>query len=158
MPLAIEIAFATGRYAAADVSDTSKPEWPPHVVRLFAALVKYGAELVSLHLMKSPRLSDFITTFDVEGDNEVARGYPKYDEARQRVYFNKTQYFGGIAPEIWDFHIGGYRVAEKWLKDRRGRKLSYDDLMHYQKIIVALSETRRVMSAIDAAIPGFPLK
>ena len=125
---------------------------------LFAALVKLGAELVSLHLMKSPKLSNFSTTFDIEGDNEVARGYPKYSEAKARVEINKAQYFGGVTSEIWDFHIGGYRVAEKWLKDRRGRKLSYEDLTHYQKIIVALSETRRVMSEIDHAIPGFPIE
>lgn len=127
-------------------------------VGLFAALVKLGAELVSLHLMKSSKLSEFITTFDVEGENEVARGYPKYNEIKQRVEINKTQYFGGVSPEIWDFHIGGYRVAEKWLKDRRGRKLSYEDLTHYQKIIVALSETRRIMPEIDDAIPGFPIE
>ncbi len=125
---------------------------------LFATLVKLGAELVSLHLMKSPKLSNFSTTFDIEGDNEVARGYPKYSEAKARVEINKAQYFGGVTSEIWDFHIGGYRVAEKWLKDRRGRKLSYEDLTHYQKIIVALSETRRVMSEIDHAIPGFPIE
>ncbi len=126
-------------------------------VALFAALVQLGAELVSLHLMKSPELSNFITTFDTEGDNEVARGYPKYNETKRRVEINKRQYFGGVAREIWDFHIGGYRVADKWLKDRRGRKLSYEDLTHYQKIIVALSETMRLMSAIDAAIPQFPI-
>ncbi len=125
---------------------------------LFGRLVQYGAELVGLHLMKSPRLSDFITTFDIEGDNEVARGYPKYNEVQQRVYINKTQYVGGVPREIWDFHIGGYQVPHKWLKDRRGRNLSYADLTHYQKIIVALAETRRIMAAIDAAIPGFPLK
>ncbi len=125
---------------------------------LFAALVNLGAELVSLHLMKSPKLSGFMTTFDIEGDNEVARGYPKYNEVKGRVAINKRQYFGGVPPEIYDFHIGGYRVAEKWLKDRRGRKLSYDDLRHYQKIIVALSETRRVMSDIDETIPGFPIE
>jgi len=126
-------------------------------VSLFEALVQLGAELVDLHLMKSAKLLDFVTTFDVDGDNEVARGYPKYSEAAQRVAINKTQFFGGVSPEIWDFHIGGYRVAEKWLKDRHGRKLSYEDLTHYQKIIVALAETSRVMSAIDAAIPQFPL-
>ena len=127
-------------------------------VKLFAALVKLGAELVSLHLMKSPKLSEFITTFDIEDGNDVTRGYPKYDEAKRRVFINKTQYFGGVPPEIWDFHIGGYRVAEKWLKDRRGRKLSYEDLTHYQKIVVALAETMRIMQAIDEAIPGFPIE
>ncbi len=126
-------------------------------VDLFAALVKLGAELVSLHLMKSLTLSKFITTFDTEGDNEVARGYPKYNEVKRSVAINKTQYFGGVSPDVWDFHIGGYRVADKWLKDRRGRVLSDDDLEHYQRIIVALSETMRIMSEIDDAIPGFPI-
>ncbi|MDE2636520.1 MAG: N-6 DNA methylase [Chloroflexota bacterium] len=126
-------------------------------VDLFAALVKLGAELVSLHLMKSLTLSKFITTFDTEGDNEVARGYPKYNEVKRSVAINKSQYFGGVSPDVWDFHIGGYRVADKWLKDRRGRILSDDDLEHYQRIIVALTETMRIMSEIDDAIPGFPI-
>ncbi|MDE2857066.1 MAG: N-6 DNA methylase [Chloroflexota bacterium] len=127
-------------------------------VSLFAALVGPGAELVSLHLMKSPKLADYMTDYDIEGENEVSRGYPKYVEKHKRVHINKAQYFGGVAPEIWDFHIGGYRVAEKWLKDRRGRKLSYEDLTHYQKIIVALSETQRIMQEIDEAIPQFPIE
>ena len=58
---------------------------------------------------------------------------------------------------MWDFHIGGYQVCEKWLKDRRGRTLSYDDTTHYQKIIVALKETIRLMAEIDAAIPKWPI-
>jgi len=127
-------------------------------VNLFAALVKLGAELVDLHLMKSPKLSSFITKYDIEGDHEVASGHPKYDEVKKRVHINKRQYFAGISPEIWDFHIGGYRVAEKWLKDRRGRKLSDNDLEHYQKIIVALTETRRIMQEIDKTIPQFPIE
>ena len=127
-------------------------------VSLFATLVKLGAELVELHLMKSSKLSDFITEFDIEGDNEVASGHPKYDDVKNRVHINKRQYFGDVSPEIWDFHIGGYRVAEKWLKDRRGRKLSYEDLTHYQKVIVALSETNRIMQEIDEAIPQFPIE
>ena len=90
-------------------------------VALFGALVKLGAELVSLHLMKSSKLSDLMTTFNVEGDSEVAKAHPKYIEKRQRVHINKTQYFEGVPANVWDFHIGGYRVAEKWLKDRRGR-------------------------------------
>jgi len=68
------------------------------------------------------------------------------------------QYFEGVAPEVWDFHIGGYQVCEKWLKDRRGRTLSYDDTTHYQKIIVALKETIRLMGEIDAAIPKWPIE
>ena len=126
-------------------------------VALFAALVRLGAELAGLHLMKSPRLEQLMTSFDIAGENEVARGYPKYVERGGCVYINEAQYFGGVPREIWDFHIGGYQVPHKWLKDRRGRILSYADLRHYQKIIVALAETRRIMAAIDEAIPRFPL-
>ncbi len=80
-------------------------------VELFGTLVKLGAELVSLHLMKSPKLNDTMTTFDTEGDDEVARGYPKYRPKGGLVHINKTQFFGGVPQEIWDFHIGGYQVA-----------------------------------------------
>ena len=126
-------------------------------ISLFAALVKLGAQLVSLHLMKTPQLEQLVTTYEIEGDNEVARGYPKYFDATERVYINKSQYFGGVPAELWDFHIGGYQVLHKWLKDRRQRQLSYDDLRHYQKIVVALSHTARLMAAIDETIPGFPI-
>ena len=127
-------------------------------VWLFAELAKFGAELASLHLMKSPKLIKTMTTFDMEGDNEVANAHPKYVEKHMRVHINKTQYFEGVPQEIWDFHIGGYQVLHKWLKDRRGRVLSSDDLEHYQEIVVALSETIRIMSEIDAAIPKFPIE
>ena len=73
-----------------------------------------------------------------------------------RVYLNDRQYFDGVPPDVWAFTIGGYQVAEKWLKDRRDRRLSIEDLNHYQKVIVALSETIRLMAAIDAAIPTWP--
>ena len=66
-------------------------------------------------------------------------------EANQRVYINKGQYFECVSPEVWNFPIGGYQVCQKWLKDRKGRTLSYDELTHYQKIIVALKETIRPM-------------
>ena len=127
-------------------------------VELFAALVKFGAELVSLHLMKSPKLAELMTTFDVDGSDEVAKAHPKYVEKGGRVYINKTQFFGGVPQDIWDFHIGGYQVLQKWLKDRLRRKLSLDEKEHYQKIVVALSETARIMVDIDEAIPEFPLE
>lgn len=126
-------------------------------VGLFGALVQFGAELVSLHLMKSPRLSKYKTTYDVKGDDVIARGYPKYDEKNERVHINKQQYFGGVPPAVWEFHIGGYQTLHKWLKDRRGRKLPYGDSKHYQQMVVALAETIRIMAAIDAAIPQFPI-
>ncbi|MGH9789021.1 MAG: type ISP restriction/modification enzyme [Candidatus Acidiferrales bacterium] len=77
--------------------------------------------------------------------------------ARGRVYINKTQYLAGVPQDVWEFHIGGYQVCEKWLKDRKGRQLSNEDLMHYQKVVVALNETIRLMREIDEVIPGWPL-
>lgn len=68
------------------------------------------------------------------------------------------QYFEGVPREVWEFHIGGYQVCEKWLKDRRERTLSYEDLEHYGKVVQALAETIRVMAAIDAAIPQWPIE
>lgn len=123
---------------------------------LFKALAEKGAELVSLHLMESPALNCFITKYPVTGDNAVER--VTYDANNQRVYINSTQYFEGVPPEVWNFHIGGYQVCEKWLKDRRGRKLSYDELIHYQKIVVALKETIRLMGEIDTIIARWPLE
>jgi predicted helicase len=123
---------------------------------LFKALVSKGAELVSLHLMKSPKLNNYITRYPVTGSNSLEKVY--YDENNQRVYLNKEQYFEGVPAEVWVFHIGGYQVCQKWLKDRKGRNLSYDDITHYQKIIVALKETIRLMAEIDEIIPGWPLE
>ncbi|MDO8532396.1 MAG: type ISP restriction/modification enzyme [Dehalococcoidia bacterium] len=124
--------------------------------RLFAALAQKGAELVALHLMESPALGQVVAKFPVSGTNEVEK--VRYAEPDRRVWVNKTQYFEGVEPEVWGFHIGGYQVCEKWLKDRRGRKLSYDDVAHYQKVVVALKETIRLMAEIDAIIPGWPIE
>ena len=64
----------------------------------------------------------------------------------------------GIEPQVWEFQIGGYQVLHKWLKDRKGRKLTFDDLFHYQKIVVALKETIRLMGKIDDLIPSWPIE
>lgn len=122
---------------------------------LFRALAGLGARLVDLHLLRVP--VDLITGFPVGGDNAVAAGYPKYDEGQRRVYLNKTQYVSDVEPEVWAFQVGGYQVLEKWLKDRRGRTLTFDDVMHYQRVVAALSETMQIMEQIDEAIGGFPL-
>jgi predicted helicase len=127
---------------------------------LFKALCEFGSQLVDLHLMRGAAVK-MITSFNGQGDNTVANGHPRYteptDETAGRVYINPMQYFEGITPELWDFHIGGYQVLEKWLKDRRGRTLSFEDLLHYQRIVVALAGTDRIMDAIDEVIPSFPL-
>ena len=122
---------------------------------LFRALVAKGAELVTLHLMESPKLNNLITKYPIVGPNHVEA--VRYDEANQRVYINKSQYFEGVSPEVWNFHIGGYQVCQKWLKDRKGRTLTFDDLLHYQKIVVALKETIRLMQEIDTLIPSWPV-
>jgi len=123
---------------------------------LFKALAENGAELVSLHLMESPMLNNLITRYPFAGSNAVDK--INYDENNQRVYINKTQYFEGVPPEVWNFHIGGYQVCQKWLKDRKGRKISIDDSTHYQKIVVALKETIRLMEEVDELIPGWPME
>lgn len=128
--------------------------------KLFRALVEKGRELVSLHLLESPKVNDFITRYEQPeqpGGHAVEKVW--YDEKKKRVYINKTQYFEGVPKEVWEFHIGGYQVCEKWLKDRQKaeRKLSSDDIDHYQKIVVALNETIRLMREIDEIIPGWPL-
>ncbi|MGB4678483.1 MAG: type ISP restriction/modification enzyme [Aggregatilineales bacterium] len=131
---------------------------------LFAQLAGKGAELVSLHLMKHPKLGQLITSFPVKGSNEVASRHPRYVEPDEehggRVYINKKQYFEGVEPDVWEFHVGGYQVLDKWLKDRKGRELAWEDVKHYQRIVVALKETMRLMEEIDAAIEaggGWPL-
>ncbi len=124
--------------------------------KLFKALAAKGAELVALHLMESPALGEPITRYPVTGSDEVEK--VSYDDNNRRVNINKSQYFEGVPAEVWDFHVGGYQVAQKWLKDRKGRILTYDDSAHYQKVIVALKETIRLMTEIDELIPGWPVE
>ena len=124
-------------------------------IKLFRALAAKGEELVALHLLESAKVNDFITGFPIKGDNVVEK--VQYTDKDKRVWINKTQYFSGVPEAVWEFHIGGYQVCEKWPKDRKGRKLSYDDIQHYQKIVVALNETIRLMAKIDALIPSWPI-
>jgi hypothetical protein len=136
---------------------------------------------VRLHLMEHPDLAreaDRIS-YPVAGGNEVEKGHPKYYPPgevapgenepleRGRVYINGTrrkadaaaaQYFEGIAPEVWEFQVGGYQVPDKWLKDRRGRKLSYEDIEHYQRVVVALERTMGLMAEIDERIEEWPIE
>jgi len=123
--------------------------------KLFAALVKLGGELSALHLMESPELGKTAVAFPVAGSSEVEKGFPKFTD--DRVYINKTQYFDGVPSTIWNFTIGGYQVCEKWLKDRRERQLTHDDLQHYKKIVAALSGTIELMGKIDGTIPSWPI-
>ena len=123
--------------------------------KLFTQLSGYGEQLAQLHLMESPLLNNLITQFTEVGNREVIAGHPKYQKGN--VYLNKTDYFTGVPEAVWNFYVGGYQVCQKWLKDRKGRTLSDEDILHYQKIVVALQETIKLMELIDQAIPGFPI-
>jgi len=119
-------------------------------VVLFRALARLGGELTALHLLESPRLAQPSTEFIGSRNAEVE----KVSWTRDTVWVDKAQTTGfrGVREPVWNFHIGGYQVCEKWLKDRKGRTLSKDDIAHYQKIVVALSETIRLMKEIDEVI------
>ncbi|MBN1877501.1 MAG: N-6 DNA methylase [Anaerolineae bacterium] len=134
-------------------------------VDLFWQLVSLGKGLIALHLLAAPQLAQPITRYPVPGENDVLLrgGYPKYtppDAAQDRegrVYINKTQYFEGVPVAVWEFQVGGYQVLDKWLKDRRGRVLTFDELVQYQQIVVALQETIQLMAAIDEVLPAWPI-
>lgn len=117
----------------------------PKDANTFWQLVKLGGEIRQIHLLESPTVEKYITQYPVDGTNEVTK--PTYTNGK--VYINDTQYFDNVPNVAWNFYIGGYQPAQKWLKDRKGRKLEFDDILHYQKIIVALSETDRLMKEID---------
>ena len=130
---------------------------------LFFRLGCFGKELVEFHLLKSPKLGEFITSYPEPGNNAVEKvvfePFPKSsDEGRLgKVWINPKQYFGEVPEDVWNFKIGGYQVCEKWLKDRKGRILSGDDINHYQRIVVAIKETIKIMEEIDNDIPGWPI-
>ena len=116
---------------------------------IFQNIISLGRDLREIHLLESQKVKQFITKYPKDGDNTIIK--PEYME--DKVYINKDQYFDGVPELVWNFYIGGYQPAQKWLKDRKGRKLSAEDIEHYQKIIVALTETDRIMKEIDKIYP-----
>jgi len=117
----------------------------PKKATIFWQLVKLGGEIREIHLLESHKFDNFITKYPINGNNEVIK--PSFNSGK--VYINETQYFENVPELAWKFYIGGYQPAQKWLKDRKGRKLEFDDIIHYQKIIVALTETDKLMKEID---------
>jgi predicted helicase len=137
----------------------------------FWQLVKLGEELRQLHLLESPKVEQFITTYPEGGSNTVekisfittdttpvissvacpdmARVEESTNHKTGRVYINETQYFDNVPEIAWNFYIGGYQPAQKWIKDRKGRTLTFEDIRHYQQMIVSLFETDRIMKEID---------
>jgi predicted helicase len=122
----------------------------------FWQLVKLGGEIRQMHLLESTKVEEYITGYPIDGDNTITTKIGKkdweiIDKENQlgRIWINKEQYFENIPLTAWEFYIGGYQPAQKWLKDRKEKTLNFDDILHYQKIIVALSETDRIMKEID---------
>lgn len=119
---------------------------------LFQKLAQLGQKLVKIHLKENEEI-DSDCGFPIEGDNQIE----KITYKDERVYINKAQYFDNIKSEVWQFHIGGYQVCQKWLKDRKGRVLNYDDCEHYFYIVAALENTIDLMTEIDDTLQKFPL-
>ncbi len=151
----------TYRIRYAEFLKVDFPRLPlPGSLDLFRDLARLGGELVALHLMESPKLDHFITTYTGPKNPEVGRVGWSDDTVWLNAAATKkgqpatpgTIGFRGVPEAVWNFHIGGYQVCEKWLKDRKGRTLSKDDIAHYQKIVVALAETIRLMKEIDEVI------
>jgi len=115
--------------------------------KLFKKMSEYGNRLVDLHLLKSPELDSPIARFQGKGDNRVEK--PKYDEKAEMVHLNKAQYFEGIPPDVWTYQIGGYQVCDKWLKDRKERILSLDEIQTYCRIVTAIQRTIEIQKDID---------
>jgi len=114
----------------------------PENAEQFWTLVNLGAKLRRLHLLEGVEPQG---GFPVVGSNEVET--LKY--INDKVFINDTQYFDHVPPEAWNFYIGGYQPAQKWLKDRKGRKLEYEDIVHYQRMIRVLKETGEIMGEVD---------
>jgi Type ISP C-terminal specificity domain/N-6 DNA Methylase len=128
---------------------------------LFRELCTIGTRLVTLHLMEGTGKG--LPSYPQKGKNvvDVVRyTQPGQGWEKGRVWINQEQYFEGVAPEVWEFHVGGYQVSQKWLKDRKGRALSFEDIEHYEGIVASLGETIVLMRQIDAVIDmygGWPI-
>ena len=125
----------------------------PKDSKTFWKLVALGSQIRQIHLLESAAVEEYITEFNIDGDCVVRKPSFVISSAVEKkvgkVYINEMQYFENVPEVAWNFYIGGYQPAQKWLKDRKDRKLEFDDIAHYQKIIVALFETDRLMKEID---------
>ena len=128
--------------------DFPRVPYPPSPAVFWDVSAK-GTELRRLHLMEDAAIGAAPFKFDGEGDSIVGKVEFKPLGENGRVFINDTQYFDDVPQIAWSFHIGGYQPAQKWLKDRKGRELTFDDIRHYQKIIKILAETDRIMKTIE---------
>jgi len=117
---------------------------------LLKKMGKLGKELADLHLLKSPALDTPLTKYRGSGDNDRIEKI-SYNENKQCIYINRDKYFEGVAPEVWNYHIGGYQVLQKYLKDRKGRNM--DDAPRFCRIVTALSKTIEIQDQIVEIYP-----
>ena len=125
--------------------DFPRVPYPPNAAQ-FWTLADLGAKLRRLHLMEGVEPQSGMADFPAAGGNKIET----LQYVGDKVYINKIQYFDQVPPEAWNFYIGGYQPAQKWLKDRKEKILGYDDIRHYQRIIRILKETGEIMRALDA--------
>lgn len=116
----------------------------PKTAKEFNRLTAIGQQLIDLHLMNNAQSWKCTTTFPEVGSQQV--DFQKWKDGQ--VWINDKQYFGNVPESVWEFYIGGYQPAQKWLKDRKGHILSFDEIKHYLHIIHALEETMKLMKEI----------
>lgn len=119
--------------------------------KLFRQLSSLGKRLIDVHLMRATAAAE--PGYPVAGNNRVEA----VEYKSGRVYINAEQYFDGVSQAAWEYHIGGYQVTHKWLKDRKGRLLTFDELSHYRRVVAALTETITIQKEIDSVIPAWPI-
>jgi predicted helicase len=127
--------------------DFPRIPWPENAER-FQKLKYLGSLLRGLHLLENSSPIMGLADFPVAGTNEIET--VSYKD--KKVFINRKQYFETVPPELWGYHIGGYQPAEKWLKDRKGRALSFEDIEHYRKIITVLKMTLKLQARIDGVV------
>lgn len=135
------------RYAEFLKIDFPRIPWPATPAEFWDVSAK-GTQLRRLHLMDPAAIG--ATPYPFMGDGDSVVDKPRHEGGK--VWINKTQYFDAASDVPWDFYIGGYQPAQKWLKDRKGRVLSFEDVKHYQRILKVLSETDRIMQTITMTL------
>ena len=125
---------------------------PPKSVETFISLAVLGKQLRQLQLFESKSIDEFITSFPIDGNNmvETSEWEPSEESNdKGRVWINSEQYFGAVPLDVWEQTVGGFQPAKKWLQDRKGRNLNFAEIVHYQRMIVALKESTRIIAKIN---------
>jgi predicted helicase len=118
----------------------------PEDAKQFRTLVKLGGKLRKLHLLEDVEPQPNTANYPIPGNERVEKVH--YDEDSGKVFINNKQYFENVPPEAWEFYIGGYQPAQHWLNKRKGQELSYNDTLHYRRIITVLLKTIEIMEEI----------